>query len=79
MDCLQRSWGRPSLVKLKLVKLKREGDGQFTGPSVPVLQLPKRAERGTVKGLGDRVAWVEWERSPLLVGWPVDWLKGMTA
>ena len=48
---------------------------EFVGPDGPVLQWPKSRERGMVESLGDGVVHVVWERSPLVVAWPVEWLK----
>ena len=48
---------------------------EFVGPCAPVLQWPKSEERGLVESLGDGVARVVWERSPLVVAWPLEWLK----
>lgn len=48
---------------------------EFVGPDGAVLQWPRSGERGTVESLGDGVAHVLWERSPLVVAWPLEWIK----
>jgi hypothetical protein len=48
---------------------------EFIGPSGPVLQWPKAGERGAVESVGDGVVRVVWERSPLEVAWPKEWIK----
>jgi hypothetical protein len=48
---------------------------EFIGPSGPVLRWPGDGERGAVESLGDGVVRVVWERSPLVVAWPREWIK----
>jgi len=48
---------------------------EFIGPCGPVLQWPGDGEHGVVESLGERVVHVVWERSPLLVAWPQEWIK----
>jgi len=48
---------------------------QFIGPDGPVLQWPTSGERGFVESLGDGVVRVVWERSSLVVAWPLEWIK----
>jgi hypothetical protein len=52
---------------------------EFVGPSGAVLQWPRGGERGAVDSLGDGVARVIWERSPLVVAWPQEWLRKVQA
>ena len=48
---------------------------EFVGPPGPVLQWPGRGERGAVESVGTDMVRVVWERSPLFVAWPLDWVK----
>ena len=48
---------------------------EFIGPRGPVLQWPEDGERGAVESLGDGVVRVVWDRSPLVVAWPQEWIK----
>jgi hypothetical protein len=48
---------------------------EFVGPDGPVLQWPRRGERGSVESVESDMVRVVWERSPLLVAWPLDWVQ----
>ena len=48
---------------------------EFVGPDGPVLQWPGRGERGAVESVESDMVRVVWERSPLLVAWPLDWVQ----
>ena len=50
-------------------------DVEFVGPDGPVLQWPDQGERGAVESVGSDMVRVVWERSPLFVAWPLDWVK----
>lgn len=48
---------------------------EFVGPHGPVLQWPAQGERGAIESVGAGMVRVVWERSPLFVAWPLDWVK----
>jgi hypothetical protein len=48
---------------------------EFSGPKGAVQGWPIPGERGVIFHLGDGTAQVVWERSSLVVAWPLDWLK----
>ena len=48
---------------------------EFAGPQGAVLGWPTPGERGVIFRLGVGTVHVVWERSVLVVAWPVDWLK----
>jgi hypothetical protein len=52
-----------------------QDDVVFVGPDGPVRQWPGRGERGTVESAGEDMVRVVWERSPLFVAWPLEWVK----
>lgn len=48
---------------------------EFAGPSSPVLNWPAPGEHGVISRAEDNVLQVVWERSPLVVAWPAEWIK----
>lgn len=52
-----------------------DDDVEFVGPEGPVLQWPDQGERGAVESVSADMVRVVWERSPLFVAWPLNWVK----
>jgi hypothetical protein len=51
---------------------------EFVGPQRPVRLWPEAGERGAVERMGTDGVRVVWERSALVVSWPIDWVKPIT-
>lgn len=47
----------------------------FAGPESAVLKWPAPGERGVIQRIDRGVAHVVWERSPLIVAWPTEWIE----
>ena len=48
---------------------------EFVGPSSPVLHWPTPGEQGAIHRFDESAVHVVWERSPLIVAWPAEWIK----
>lgn len=47
---------------------------EFIGPVAPVRRWPQPAERGLILDGNDDTVRVVWERSGLIVAWPMEWI-----
>ena len=53
----------------------RNGLVMFVGPESLVLNWPAHGEQGAIYSVTDRTVYVLWERSPILVAWPPEWVR----
>jgi hypothetical protein len=47
----------------------------FIGPQGAVLKSPVPGERGVIQQVDDGAVHVVWDRSPLLIAWPCEWIE----
>jgi hypothetical protein len=55
--------------------MRPDDEVAFTGPPSDVLRWPAPGEHGVVQRVDRGVAHVLWERSPLVVAWPTEWIE----
>ncbi|HWC70272.1 MAG TPA: hypothetical protein VG993_03820 [Actinomycetota bacterium] len=48
---------------------------RFVGPVSAVLRWPEPGEHGVIQRVGEDAAHILWERSPLVVAWPNEWIE----
>jgi hypothetical protein len=58
-----------------MVALHEDAPVRFVGPVSAVLRWPEPGEHGVIQRVGEDAAHILWERSPLVVAWPNEWIE----
>lgn len=58
-----------------MVAMRPHDHVAFVGPAGAVLKSPAPGERGVIQRIGPGAVHVVWERSPLLIAWPHEWIE----
>jgi len=58
-----------------MVVLREDVPVRFIGPASDVLRWPMPGEQGVVQRVGQDATHIVWERSPLVLAWPNEWIE----
>lgn len=58
-----------------MVELREDVPVRFVGPASDVLRWPMPGEHGVVQRVGQDATHIVWERSPLVLAWPNEWIE----